>query len=197
MNIKFKRIIAIIVLLSIVIGITSIGISSEIPKFELPLLITCTGQTPGYLTIYTLANRLEIKADSEPLISPRRMEELGYKTMIVEMGASLKGLGAAGLNQDEEMQRCKAVFAKAKELGIKIIGTHTGGEARRNEIADKFIIPFAPECDYLLVLSEGNQDCFFDNIAEENEIPLLVFDAFAELPGILTAMFNNSSTNNN
>lgn len=188
-NFQVKVLILLVFLTFLVIILTNTSTATDIPKFDMPLLITCTGQTPGFLTLYTLVNRIGVTADSEPLITPRRMDEPGYKTMIVEMGASLKGLGAAGLNQDEEMERCNAVFAKAKELGVKIIGAHTGGEARRNEIADKFISPFAPQCDYLLVLAEGNKDGFFNKVAEEQEIPLLVFDTFAELPEIFSAMF--------
>lgn len=189
MDLKFKGTILFVILLCVMLVFTNIIIATEIPKFELPLLVTCTGQTPGFLTLYTLLNRLEITADSEPLITPRKMATPRYKTMIVEMGASLKGLGAAGLDQSEEMERCNSVFAKAKELGIKIIGSHTGGEARRNEIADKFISPFAFQCDYLLVLAEGNKDGFFNKVAEEHKIPILIFETFAELPEIFTAMF--------
>lgn len=193
MNFKARSIAIFVILICILfVFANTINASekvTEIPKFELPLLVTCTGQTPGYLTIYTLLSKLSITADSEPLITPRKMDTKVYKTMIVEMGASLKGLGAAGLNQEEEMKRCNSIFVKAKELGIKIIGTHTGGEARRNEIADKFITPFAFKCDYLIVLAEGNKDGLFNKIAEENKIPLLVVESFTELPQIFSTMF--------
>lgn len=189
MYLKKKFLMVLSILLLIGIMATGTGFSADIPKLELPLLVTCTGQTPGYLTLYTLLNRLDIASDSEPLMTARRIGTPGYKTMIIEMGASLKGLGAAGLDQDEEMERCVNVMAKAKELGIKIVGSHTGGEARRNEIADKFIFPFAPQCDYLLVLAESNKDGYFDKVAEEHKIPLIVFETFAELPEIFTAMF--------
>ena len=178
-----------LVLIGIIFSFTNIGSVSEIPKFELPLLITCTGQTPGYLTMYTLTKKLKIESINEPLVTPRKMRDKGYKSMIVVMAASLKGLGAAGLNQQEELERCELVFKEAKELGIKIIGAHIGGEARRNAIADKFITPFAPQCDYLLILAEGNKDDLFTKIAEENKIPITVLETFAELPAVITAMF--------
>lgn len=189
MNKKVKLMVLLIVLIVLIFSIGSVSYLSEIPKFELPLLITCTGQTPEYLTIYTLAKKLQIESVNDPLVTPRKMQETAYKTMIVAMAASLKGLGAAGLNQDEELDRCNSIFKKAKELGIKIIGVHIGGEERRNAIADKFITPFAPQCDYLLVLASGNKDGLFNKIAEENKIPLTVFETFAELPAIITAMF--------
>ena len=189
MNKKVKTIVLLIVLIVLIFNIGRVSYLSEIPKFELPLLITCTGQTPEYLTIYALTKKLQIESVSDSLVTPRKMQETAYKTMIVAMAASLKGLGAAGLNQNEELDRCNSVFKKAKELGIKIIGVHIAGEARRNPIADKFITPFAPQCDYLIVLADGNKDGLFDKIAEENKIPLTIIETFAELPDIITEMF--------
>ncbi|GAF81543.1 unnamed protein product [marine sediment metagenome] len=189
MNNKVKCVVLLAVLISIIFGSINIGSVSEIPKFELPLLITCTGQTSDYLTVYTLAKKLQIEAVNDPLITPRKMKEQGYKTMIVVMAVSLKGLGAARLNQEAELERCKLVFKEAKELGIKIIGAHIGGEAFRNVITDKFITPFAPQCDYLIVLAEANKDGLFNRIAEKNNIPLNVFKTLAELSSIIRTLF--------
>jgi TRAP-type C4-dicarboxylate transport system permease large subunit len=47
------------------------------------------------------------------MILPSKMG--GYKTMAVVMGASLKGLGAAGIDQDEELERDQMIFKKAKD----------------------------------------------------------------------------------
>lgn len=186
---KIKIVFLFVVLVSLFFNFTSGGSTSEIPKFELPLLITCTGQTPGYLTVYNLATKLQIKAVNDPRITPHKMKEQGYKTMIVVMAVSILGLGESGLNEQREFERCELVFKEAKELGIKIIGVHIGGEVRRNVIADKFIIPFAPQCDYLMVLAEGNKDDRFNEIAVKNNIHLNVFQTFAELSAIMTAMF--------
>lgn len=189
MNNKVKCVLLLFILIGIIFGSINIKGVSQIPRFKLPLLITCTGQSPDYLTVYTLVRKLQIEADNDPLITPRKMKEQGYNTMIVVMGVSLKGLGVAGLKQQEELERCELVFKEAKELGIKIIGVHIGGEAGRNVIKDKFITPFASQCDYLIVLTEGNKDGLFYKIVGQNNIPLNVFKAFAELPAIITAMF--------
>ena len=51
-----------------------------------------------------------------------------------------KGRGAAGIDQDEELERDNLILIKkAKDTGIKIVAAHIEGTARRNEIADKFI----------------------------------------------------------
>lgn len=188
MNNKVKCVVLLVILISIIFGSINIrGVSQ--PRFELPLLITCTGQTPDYLTVYNLTRKLNIEAVNDPLITPRRMQEQGYQTMIVVMGVSLRGLGAAGLNLQRELERCKLVFEKARELQIRIIGVHIGGEAGRNAIADRFITPFAPQCDYLMVLAKGNKDSLFNRIAEENRIPLNVFQTLAELSSIIKTLF--------
>lgn len=189
MNNKVKCVFLLIILISIIFSSINIKGVSQIPRFELPLLITCTGQTPDYLTVYNLATKLQIEADYDPLITPRIMEEQGYKTMIVVMAVSLGGLGAANLKQEDELQRCELVFEKARELRITIIGVHIGGEAGRNAMVDQFITPFAPQCDYLMVLAGGNKDGLYNRIAEEKHIPLKVFQTLAELSSIITAMF--------
>jgi hypothetical protein len=152
--------------------------ADQLPRFEKPILVTGTGQTPGSLTMTTFLDRLGIKATHDPLVVPSKMG--GYKTMIVVMGASLKGLGAAGINQEEELDRDRMIFKKARELGMKIIAVHIEGTARRNAIADKFITPFAPQADLLLVFEEGNKDGLFTKLAAEKKVPLVVFKDFRE-----------------
>lgn len=149
-----------------------------LPRFEKPILVTCTGQTPGSLTLVTFLNRAGIAATHDPMVVPSKMA--GYKTLIVVMGASLKGLGAAGINQEDELDRNRMVFKKARELGMKIVGAHIEGTARRNAIADKFILPFAPQTDLLLVFEESNKDGLFTKLAAEGKVPLVVFKDFRE-----------------
>jgi hypothetical protein len=161
--------------------------ATQIPKFPKPILVTCTGQTPGSLTLSTLLDKLGIKATHDPMILPSKMG--GYKTLVMVMGASLKGLGAAGIDQDEEMERDEIVLAKAKSSGMKVVLAHIEGTARRNAIADKFITPFLPKADLLLVLDESNQDGLFTKAAQKNKIPMVTFKDFSELPYILKQMF--------
>ncbi len=180
---------SLLVLAAILAGLTGSYVSAAvtIPKFPSPILITCTGQTPGSLTLKGFFDALGIKATHDNLILPSKMG--GFKTLIIVMGASLKGLGAAGIDQDEEMERNEIVVKKAKDTGMKVIAAHIEGVARRNAIADKFITPFVPKADFLLVLEESNQDGLFTKMSEQYKIPLLVFKDFTELPAILEKMF--------
>lgn len=158
-----------------------------IPKFPSPILVTCTGQTPGSLTLKSFLDAVGIPSTHDNMILPSKMG--GYKTMVVVMGASLKGLGAAGIDQDEETERDDMIFKKAKDSGMKIVAAHIEGVARRNAIADKFITPYVPKADFLLVLEEGNEDGLFTKLSAQYKIPMVTFKDFSELPAILTAMF--------
>ncbi len=175
-------------LVSLFVAASGVARGADLPRFDKPILVTCTGQTPGSLTLTTILTRLGIKVTHDPLIVPSKMA--GYKTIIVVMGASLKGLGAAGINQEEELDRDVMVFKKARQLGMKIVAAHIEGTARRNAIADKFITPFVPQADFLLVFEEGNRDGLFTKLSAQSKVPLVVFKDFRdEFANIVKAMF--------
>ena len=177
-----------IVALGLLAGSMAESEVDDIPKFDTPIVITPTGQTPCSITMNTLFARLEIPVTHEPLLLPRDLA--GHNTLIVAMGASLKGLGAAGIDQQEEMQRNHMVIDAAKDAGMKVIAAHIGGSARRNPIADRFITPFVPKADLLLVLAEGNEDGLFTTMSEEHGVPLIVVEDVAELLLVLGSMFD-------
>ena len=49
------------------------------------------------------------------------------KTLILAVGGSSKGLGAAGIDADQELARTDALISAAKEKGIIVLALHTGG----------------------------------------------------------------------
>ncbi len=175
--------------LALSLSLTGAGVVSgqSTPKFSSPILITCTGQTPGSLTLKGFMDAVGIPSTHDEMVLPSKMG--GYKTMVVVMGASLKGLGAAGIDQAEELERCEMIFKKAKDSGMKIVAAHIEGVARRNAIADKFITPFVPKADFLLVMDEGNQDGLFTKLSQQHNIPMVTFKDFSQLPSILMSMF--------
>lgn len=90
----------------------------------------------------------------------------GISMMIVGVGASTKGLGAAGLDVDAEAQRASTLLEAAKEAGIETVGVHIGGQARRGEISDKLNEIVMNASDIFIVWSEGNEDGYFTALAE-------------------------------
>ena len=89
--------------------------------------------------------------------------------VLMAIGASKKGLGAAGTDLNAEKERANAFAAKE---GITLIVFHLGGEGRRGETSDPIIDIIAPKADLLLVYEEGNKDGKFNTIAKNNNIDL-------------------------
>ena len=91
-----------------------------------------------------------------------------YKTLIVTMGTSGKGMGAAGIEIDDELARVENLITEARNQGILVLGFHIEGEARRSGACENSINLVAPLVDYLIVRSDGNLDGRFDEIAKKN-----------------------------
>ena len=65
-------------------------------------------------------------------------------TVIIILGTSGKGLGAAGVSQADELARAQAIVAKE---GVKVIAIHTGGKGYRGESSDPIIEAVVPHAD--------------------------------------------------
>jgi hypothetical protein len=178
---------------------------SDSPKAELPVIVTSCGQSPGATMLKVIfmkmkiehpppAHEIKMLATSNDL---KTAKESGapYKTLIIVMGASLKGMGAAGISMDDEISRTEALIDEARNQGIKIIGAHIEGIKRRAQGAaagdntdEQSIDTVAPNSQLLIVRKDGNEDGRFTIIAEEKNIPLILveknLDLFQELQKI-------------
>jgi hypothetical protein len=142
-------------------GAAAAGLSG--PIFETPVLLTSVGQSADGQLVKVLADRAGISYQYDSLAAPAAVKE--YKTLVLVVGGSSKGLGAAGINQDQEESRAKALIAAAKDAGVKILFMHVGGEARRGDLTDRFVTITAPAAQYLIVVADGNKDSFMTNAA--------------------------------
>jgi hypothetical protein len=141
------------------------------PIAQKPALLISVGQSADHEMVEVLLERATIPHKTAVQAKAGDLAAFGAKTLILVVGGSTKGLGAAGISADAEIARAKAVIAEAKKLGMTIIGLHIGGAARRGELSDKFIEAAIPACDYVAVVSEGNKDGFFDRLCA-GKIPL-------------------------
>lgn len=160
-----------------------------LPRLEKPIFVTSCGQSPDYGVVDLLGRRsagLEIIAN--PTATPDDIE--GFKTLIIVIGGSGKGLGAAGIDVPKELERVEELIKKAKEEEIFILGMHLGGVDRRGPISEQFI-PFAAKVNYLIVREDGNRDGYFTKIAEELKIPLFLIVKNVELVEILKEIFKD------
>jgi hypothetical protein len=170
-------------------------------KAELPVLVTSCGQSNGPTTIKVVMQRLKMPFDIDPLATAETLKAKAkagtpYKSLIITMGASLKGMGAAGIEIEDELARAAALIAEARKEGIKVIGAHIEGVKRRAQGAaagdttdEQTIDAVAPNSNLLLVYKEGNADGRFTTIAEAKKIPLIEFEKTVDLIPTLEKLF--------
>lgn len=150
-----------------------------------PILLTSCGQSPGPAIIKVVLQKLGLPFEHEPLataLSLQKKKENGqpYGSVIIVMGASLKGMGAAGISIEDEIKRINQVIQEARKQGLKVIGAHVEGMKRRAQGAaagdttdEQSIDAVAPQADILLINKEGNADGRFTTIARNKNIPLI------------------------
>ena len=191
------------VLAAAVLVLLPVTLTSQTPeaKAELPVLVTSCGQSIGPTTIKVVLQRLKLAYDIDPLATPETLQAKAkagtpYKSLIITMGASLKGMGAAGIEIDDELARTAALIAEAKKQGIEIIGAHIEGMKRRSQGAsagdttdEQSIDAVAPHSAILLVLKDGNSDGRFTVISEAKKIPLVEFEKTVDLIPALEKLF--------
>lgn len=191
----------------------------EIPQAKYPILTTSAGQSPDINTINIVCEEAGIKFDycdvpDTELIGAGsglagKESEAGFhvevhtdlekypagtpfQTIIIAIGASLKGMGASGLTVDDEVKRLQEVVAYCREKGIYIIGVHVGGVSKRGAPGsdnEKMIDAVAPFSDYLIVTSDSNKDGRFTTIAQEKNIPLTEVEYALNLVEIFQQVF--------
>jgi len=164
------------------------GFALKAPIAAKPVLLTSVGQSADIEMVKVLLSRNKIEFTMDGLVKGTGLAATKAKTLVLAIGGSSKGLGAAGISAESELERAKALIAEAKKLGMKIIGIHVGGEARRGELSDKFINATVPFCDYVIVVAEGNQDNLFNKLCG-TKIPLDSVNKIAEAGAPLAAAF--------
>ncbi|MCJ7580070.1 MAG: DUF6305 family protein [Candidatus Aminicenantes bacterium] len=192
---------------------------AQIPKAQLPILTTSAGQSPDVTTVNIVCEEAGIKYDYCDVPTVELVgagvgladKESGegfhvevftdldtfpkgtpYRTIIIAIGASLKGMGASGLTVDDEVDRLKKIIDFCKSQSIFIIGAHVGGSSKRGAPGgdnERMIDAVAPYVDYLIVTEDGNKDGRFNKIAEEKSIPLTQIEYALELVDILKSVF--------
>ena len=143
---------------------------AEESSFGEPALITSAGQSAEVQLANVLAKRAGISFTLIKRAEPKDLE--GIKTIILVLGVSLKGLGAAGLDMNQEESRIGALLDSAKSKEIPILCLHLGGEDRRGDLSDGLIRLCLPHTQSVIVVKSGNKDGLFTSICGENQIPL-------------------------
>ena len=145
--------------------------SDKSPKFDQPILITSAGQSAEVQLASVLSKRAGLDATLIKTALPADLKNT--KTLVLVLGASLKGLGAAGIDPAEEKKRVRGLVEAAKNLNIYIICLHLGGEARRGQLTDQMIEEFLPYGKMAIIVKTGNKDGLFTSICTKHSIPLV------------------------
>ena len=156
--------------------------------FETPGLITSAGQAADVAIVRALLNmQLKLGLEYKPLAQPGDLA--GMKSLIVSVGASTKGLGAAGLDMQKETARTTALVKAAKAAGVRILVMHIGGEARRGKTSNDLIQIAAPAADYIVVLAAGNKDKLFTTIGAKQNVPVVEVPKLVDAGAAVRAVF--------
>src|SRR6056297_4085168 len=112
------------ILLFILMGLLTVfgfANTEEEIVFEEHVLITSGGQSPGALQMMVLAKTGGINYEFVKDVEPTVENVEPFNTVIIVVGASGKGLGAAGIDVDTEIEPLVQIAQTSKELGKKII----------------------------------------------------------------------------
>ena len=175
----------------IILAVFTCGILWAQPGVDIaegPALLTSLGQSADIEMARVLLNRTGIPFEMNAVVTAGSLGS-NFKTIIMVLGGSSKGLGAAGISIDEELRRAQALVTRARELNMKIIVLHIGGSARRGALSDDFIRFAVPRSDLTLIVSGGNEDGLFTTLANEANVPVRSADRMAGIGPLLTAAF--------
>ncbi len=171
-----------IVFLFVAMSITVFG-----QDFQQPVLISSAGQSADVKLVNLLASREKLDATVLPGATADDLAKV--KTLLIVPGFSSKGLGAAGISQEDEMLRVKTLVKAAKDAKIPVIMVHIGGNARRQGQSDAFNELVAKNAKYMIVVAQGNEDNFFTDISTSNNIPLKLVNSISEAGAPLGELF--------
>ncbi len=168
-----------------------------LPKLQGPVVVTTCGQSPGAMMVKMLCKQIGLACDQNDMLTARDLEsaskskDKAYKTLIITMGTSLKGMGAAGVEVEEEVARIDALIATARKLGIFVIGAQIEGSSRRtDEYDEKSNRAVSPQSNLLIVRKEVDKDQYFTNVAKEKNIPIILTKEALDFGYVFKVLFS-------
>ncbi|MBO8140948.1 MAG: hypothetical protein H0Z37_02045 [Firmicutes bacterium] len=172
----------------LLLGATALAAAAD-ASFEAPVLITSAGQSPGALMLRVLADRAGVANTFDAVATPDALD--GMKSLMVVIGASMKGLGAAGIDLEDEFARVQSLLERAKEQDIAVIALHVEGWARRGTSSDDLAAAVFPYASYAIVRADGNADGYFNELAGQHGVELEIVHATADVAGVLQRLYGN------
>jgi len=162
-------------------------VQAPAPMFDQPLLITSVGQSPDVQLAVVLAKRAGLE---HTLVKKATEKDVaGAKSIALVLGASLKGLGAAGVDTAKEKARVKALLAEAARRKVPVLGLHLGGDQRRGELTDELVAEFLPAAKMAVIVKSANKDGLFTKVCRAGNVPLVEVEKTADAAEVLRSVF--------
>ena len=180
-NLKWLSIFILMFLLS-----SNVSFSEEFSAKQ-PILITSAGQSADVLMVKILAQKAGLQFTFDKLATPDKLKD--HNTLILVSGGSTKGLGAAKIDKQQELDRIQQLIAAAKKANINILTMHMGGKARRGKLSDEFNQLAAQSADCLIVVKSGDDDLFFSKTAGEKKIQIHLIEKIMDAGPALSEIF--------
>lgn len=132
--------------------------------------LTPFGQSPDAMMVKVVLKKNGVTARLEKMLTAGDLKN--EDVLVVVVGGSSKGMGAAGINKEDEIKRARELIAEARNRGIKVLVMHVGGNGRRGKLSDQFISEAVPMADRVIVVESGDQDGLISGLAKDNNIPM-------------------------
>ena len=162
--------------------------SAQPGTFAKPGLVTSVGQSSDIAIVKALLNtKLKMDLEVKPLAQAGDLANA--RTLILVVGSSTKGLGAAGLNVEQEMARTRSLLKAARDGRIRILTLHVGGEARRGKTTNDFLDVVVPQSSRVIVVAAGNKDRFFNTLAAKSGVPIAEAASLAAAGDAVKSLF--------
>lgn len=172
----------------IALTLLSFGMLVSAAAPEQPILVTSAGQSADDMILRVMLGRLfGEEVDRNPLATPADLE--GKKSLALVVGVSNKGLGSAGINLDQELERIETLLEAAKENDVYVFLVHIGGPSRRGAGSDQVATLVSSYAHHIIVTAESNQDGFFDGLAEKSNAEVLVVPTRNDAAAVMVELF--------
>jgi hypothetical protein len=174
-------------LLTSVFAVLLFFVAAQAADFKEPVLITSAGQSSDVLMAKILAGKAKLDYKFNKAAKAAAVDSAS--SIIIVSGGSVKGMGAAGINKEDEYERVNGLIKKAKELKKPIICMHVGGKSRRGKLSDYFNQLVAENSDMIIVVAEGDHDQFFTKIAAEKSIQIEISEKIVSIQATLKNVY--------
>ena len=154
---------ALLLSLALVVALAGVALAADVA-------LTSVGQSPDAVMVRVIFRKLAVDVDYDALMKPEALAD--KKVLVAVVGGSSKGLGAAGIDQDQERARALSLIEAARAEGIKVLVMHVGGAGRRGTLSDLFIEAVVPLADHLILVEGADGDGLFTRLIEGKGIAI-------------------------